>query len=174
MKFMLLAFTLFVVISHLQAESFPSFKLPASQQGDASVVHLLSVDPIGKQWLNEKGFHSRSHGLRLIFLVVAKDPAATDFAISPKAWVKINGTDYLGISNHLLKEDVAPYLLVAELGPDYLAYAESLEVAGQVTKIVDAYFPGVEHPSVETLEARIFAGWFRKGESFEFKRQAGE
>lgn len=161
-------FFAFVSTFLCRAGELPQFELPISQEGELSEVYLLAVEPIDKTWLDEKAYEKCSQGLRLIYLVVAKDSESTDFAISPKPWVKVNGTDYLGISNHLLKIKTTPDILAAEVEPDYTDYAEGIELDGKKTMILEISFPGVELPRIKGLEAGVFTGWFRKGESFEF------
>ena len=62
-----------------------------------------------------------------------------------------------------------PQIFVNELAAKYSEYASRISTEGKKVKILDVYFPGAEIPPIQKLHASIFAGWFRKGEPFDFE-----
>lgn len=149
------------------AAELPPLALPAHVEGQQSDVYVLAVERIASGWLAENGFDDCPDGLRAIFLVVAKAPDAADFAVSFNTWMEINGAIYQIASEQALQRKIPPHIIAKNLLPDFAGYAQGLPIEGKETVILDIYFPGIEIPPIDALKARVFAGWFRKGEPFE-------
>lgn len=149
------------------AAELPPLALPAHVEGQQSDVYVLAVERIASGWLAENGFDDCRTGFERSFSWSPRLPTRpTSPSASIRGWRSTEPSTRSPPSRRCSGRS-PPHIIAKNLLPDFAGYAQGLPIEGKETVIPDIYFPGIEIPPIDALKARVFAGWFRKGEAFE-------